>query len=61
VIDSNPGKQGGVVPGTEIPIVSPEDAAVLRMKAVLIVNPAYEAEITSVLRKQGFVERILVL
>jgi SAM-dependent methyltransferase len=61
VIDSNPGKQGGVVPGTGIRIVGPEDPEVMTMKVILIVNPAYESEITSVLRKRGFVHKILVL
>jgi SAM-dependent methyltransferase len=61
VIDANPDKQGGVVPGTSIPIVGPEDPALQRARVILIVNPAYEREITSVLRRQGSPHRILVL
>ena len=61
LIDSNPAKQGGVVPGTDIRIVGPEDPGVLDMSAILIMNPVYAAEITSALRKIGFVHRILVL
>lgn len=61
VIDSNPAKQGGVVPGTHIPIVAPDDARVLELGLVVIANPAYADEIGSVLRSRQFAGRTLVL
>ncbi len=61
VVDSNPAKQGGVLPGTKIPIVGPEDAGWIRAGLVLIVNPNYEGEIRTVLRQRAYGGRIRAL
>jgi SAM-dependent methyltransferase len=61
VVDSNPAKQGGVLPGTRIPIVGPEDTGWIRTGLVLIVNPNYEGEIRAVLKRRAFQGRIRAL
>jgi hypothetical protein len=61
VVDSNPAKQGGVLPGTKSPIVGPEDAGWIRAGLVLIVNPNYEGEIRAVLKRRAFQGWIRVL
>jgi 2-polyprenyl-3-methyl-5-hydroxy-6-metoxy-1,4-benzoquinol methylase len=60
-IDSNPRKQGGVLPGTWIPIVSPDDPLIDSLKLILIANPIYVPEIRETLRQRGFSGRIAVL
>ena len=54
VVDSNPAKQGGVIPGTRIPIVAPEDPRLSRLSFLLIANPNYLEEIQATLGRQGF-------
>ncbi len=41
VIDSNPAKEGGVIPGSTIPIIGPSDAMINRAEVILIANPNY--------------------
>ena len=45
VIDINERKQGGYLPGSAIPIVSPTEAASRGIKTAVVVNPAYLNEI----------------
>ena len=59
VIDSNPMKQGGFIPGSNVPIVAPNDPRIRSLGAVLIANPNYRREITSTLRHAGFTNTIL--
>ena len=59
VIDSNPAKQGGFIPGTSIPVIKPGDRAIQKLDMVLIANPNYEREITSTLRRGGFTKTVL--
>jgi hypothetical protein len=59
IIDINPEKQGGWIPGTEVPIVAPEDSRIRELAAVLIANPNYLDEITRLLRQQGYANSIL--
>ena len=54
VVDSNPAKQGGVLPGTRIPIVSPADPRVPELGLIVIANPNYGAEIRRSLRLADF-------
>ena len=54
VVDSNPSKQGGVIPGTRIPIVAPEDPRLVRLSFLLIANPNYLEEIQKTLRRIRF-------
>ncbi len=61
VIDSNPAKQGGVLPGSRIPIVAPADPRWLRLGLIVIANPNYAREIGDVLRQRGFIGRVLTL
>jgi hypothetical protein len=61
VIDSNPAKQGGVLPGTRIPIVGPENQLINRVSLVLIANPNYASEIRESLRQQDFCGKTIVL
>jgi SAM-dependent methyltransferase len=61
VVDSNPAKQGGVIPGTSIPVVSPEDARVPAVPVILVVNPNYLDEIKGHLAARGFRHTLLSL
>ena len=45
VIDSNPAKQRGYIPGTALEVVSPHDARLCDLEEVLVVNPNYLSEI----------------
>jgi len=61
VVDSNPAKQGCVIPGTSIPVVSPDDARVPAVPVILIVNPNYLEEIKRHLAALGFRHTLLTL
>ncbi len=61
VIDSNPAKQGGVLPGTSVRIVSPEDPIVPRLGLIVIANPNYATEIGADLKRVGYSGRLLTL
>jgi len=54
VVDSNPAKQGGVIPGTRIPIVAPEDPRLSSLSFLLVANPNYLDEIRKSLRQHRF-------
>jgi hypothetical protein len=60
VIDSNPSKQGAVIPGTDVRIKSPEDPAVLAVPVILVANPNYLDEIRSMLMARGFGNTLLI-
>jgi hypothetical protein len=49
VIDLNPAKQGGFLPGTGHPIVSPQEANARGIASAVLLNPNYEQEIVDVL------------
>ena len=53
--------QGGVLPGSRIPIVAPDDARLLRLGLIVIANPNYAREIGDVLQQRGFSGRVLTL
>jgi SAM-dependent methyltransferase len=61
VVDSNPAKQGGVLPGSRIPIVAPDDSGLLELGLIVIANPNYAREIGVVLQRRGFTGRVLTL
>lgn len=44
-IDMNPRRHGAFLPGSGIPIVSPEQAAARGVRTAIVVNPAYENEV----------------
>ncbi|MHB8519332.1 MAG: class I SAM-dependent methyltransferase [Limisphaerales bacterium] len=59
LVDANPAKQGGFVPGSNVPIVSPADPRVLEVPVILVANPNYLAEIRTGLAARGFRNRLL--
>ena len=59
LIDSNPAKQGCIVPGSEVPIVSPDDERVLDSPVVVVANPNYFAEISRHLQSRGFTHSLV--
>lgn len=61
VVDSNPAKQGGVLPGSRIPIVAPDDPRLLRLGLIVIANPNYAREIGGALQQRGYAGRVLTL
>jgi hypothetical protein len=54
VIDSNPAKQGGVIAGSPVPVIGPEDPRIAGLGLVVIANPNYAAEIRGSLAAVGF-------
>lgn len=61
VVDSNPAKQGSFIPGTDIPVVSPDDSRLNGIPVVLIANPNYAQEIMRVLGGRGLQPQIVLL
>jgi hypothetical protein len=61
MVDVNPAKQGGVIPGTSVPVVAPTDRAIAKLALVVIANPNYEPEIRACLEAMGFHGNILCL
>ena len=61
LIDTNPAKQGGYIPGLGTPIVSPQAPIADTLGAIVIVNPSYATEITIDLQARGFRGRIITL
>jgi SAM-dependent methyltransferase len=59
VIDSNRAKQGCVIPGSRVPVITPRDRRIRKLSLVLIANPNYAVEITSVLHRNRFGGTIL--
>jgi SAM-dependent methyltransferase len=51
--DINPAKQGRFVPGTGHPILAPEALAARGVRQVLLMNPAYRAEVAARLDASG--------
>jgi SAM-dependent methyltransferase len=61
VIDVNPAKQGRHLAGSGHEVLSPEAATALSPGTVLVMNPAYEAEITAQAEALGWTARIMVV
>jgi SAM-dependent methyltransferase len=61
LIDTNPAKQGGYIPGLGIPIVSPRAPVVDALGVIVIVNPSYASEITAELHARSVRGRVLTL
>jgi len=61
VVDSNPAKQGGAIPGTRVPIVAPDDPRLDTLKLILIANPNYAAEIRATLRERHYTGAVAIL
>ncbi len=61
VIDSNAAKQGCVIPGSRVPVVAPHDRRVVGLELILIANPNYAGEISSVLKSLGYRGQLQIL
>jgi hypothetical protein len=61
VVDLNPRKHGGFVPGTGQEVVGPERLAATRPDLVLVMNPMYEAEIRIALADLGLQPTVTVV
>lgn len=53
VVDLNPNKQGGFIPGTGHPIVAPADLPQRGVRSALLMNPNYREENLSLLAQAG--------
>lgn len=61
VIDTNPLKQGGVIPGSTVPIIAPDNPLLPTLQLILIANPNYASEIREVLEQRRFPGKVAVL
>lgn len=61
VVDSNPAKQGGIIPGTSVPIIAPDDPRIRRLGLVVVANPNYLDEIRGQLDAADFGGTVLPL
>ena len=53
VVDINPHRHGRWMPGFDHPILAPKQLSDARPDAILVMNPAYVAEIRTMLRELG--------
>ena len=53
IVDLNPNKQGGFVPGTGHPIVSYQDLPKRNVATAILMNPNYREENQTLLRNAG--------
>lgn len=53
VVDLNPNKQGGYIPGTGHPIVAPAELHARRVRNVILMNPNYREENKKVIEELG--------
>ncbi len=61
IVDINPAKHGRYVPGTGQSVVSPESLVEYQPDLVLLMNGAYESEVTSSLRSLGVNAKVTVV
>jgi len=61
VVDSNPAKQGGIIPGSSVPIIAPDDSRIRRLGLVVVANPNYLDEICGQLDAADFGGTVLPL
>ncbi len=61
VVDVNPAKQGGMIPGTAVPVCAQGDAGLPGLGLVVITNPNYAREVRADLDAAGFRGNILCL
>ena len=60
VVDVNPRKQGRYVPGTGQRITAPDSLVGQDLRAIVVMNPVYSAEIERTLRELGIDAEVLV-
>jgi SAM-dependent methyltransferase len=61
LIDVNPAKQGGYIPGLGTPIVAPDAALVRDLAVILVANPSYADEIRAELHFRAFGQRVVTV
>ncbi len=59
-MDVNPRKQGRYVPGTGQRITAPDSLVGQDLRAIVVMNPVYSAEIERTLRELGIDAEVLV-
>jgi hypothetical protein len=59
VIDINERKHGTFLPGSGLPVVSPDEALRRGVRTVIVVNPAYDDEVERICREQGLGFRVV--
>lgn len=59
VIDVNPAKQGGYIPGTGHPIVAPEELSARQISSAILLNPSYKDEILAYLQSHALPVELL--
>jgi hypothetical protein len=59
LVDINPAKQRGYVPGTGHAIVAPEALADRRVTATVLLNPKYREEVAAMLRERHLAIEVL--
>ncbi len=59
VVDMNPLKQGGFIPGSGHPIVSPEALGQNQISDILLMNPNYREEIQQLLNRMGITAHLI--
>jgi len=60
-IDINPRKAGTYLAGSGVPVVSPDTATDLELSDIVLLNPAYKAEVDSMMRARGIAPRLHML
>jgi hypothetical protein len=58
-IDINPRKQGHFLPGTALPVISPESSAARKPRTVFVMNPIYLSEIQMTAKEAGILAEFI--
>jgi len=60
-IDVNPLKQGHFLPGTGLPVISPEASAMRKPRTVFVMNPNYLSEIRMIAKRAGILAELILI
>jgi len=60
-IDINPLKQGHFLPGTGLPVISPESSAMRKPRTVFVMNPNYLSEIRMIAERAGILAEFILI
>jgi hypothetical protein len=61
VVDSNPAKQGSYIPGSNIPVIAPDDFRIGSVSVIVIANPNYSIEISATMALHGHKPQLLII